>query len=57
VRDSGLVAAVAQLLYDEAALLDEWRLDETPHAYADILASFRDGGAWRERAFIACVAV
>jgi len=30
VRDSGLVAAVAQFLYDEAALLDEWRLDETP---------------------------
>jgi p-cumate 2,3-dioxygenase subunit beta len=28
VRDSGLVAAVAQFLYDEAALLDEWRLDE-----------------------------
>src|SRR5437879_12235744 len=27
-RDSGLVAAVAQFLYDEAALLDEWRLDE-----------------------------
>lgn len=28
VRDSRLVAAVAQFLYDEAALLDEWRLDE-----------------------------
>jgi p-cumate 2,3-dioxygenase subunit beta len=28
VRDSGLVTAVAQFLYDEAALLDEWRLDE-----------------------------
>ena len=28
VSDSGLVAAVAQFLYDEAALLDEWRLDE-----------------------------
>jgi p-cumate 2,3-dioxygenase subunit beta len=28
VRDSGLVAAVAQFLYDEAALLDEWRLNE-----------------------------
>src|SRR6516165_6664246 len=28
VRDCGLVAAVAQFLYDEAALLDEWRLDE-----------------------------
>ena len=28
VRDSELVAAVAQFLYDEAALLDEWRLDE-----------------------------
>jgi p-cumate 2,3-dioxygenase beta subunit len=28
VHDSGLVAAVAQFLYDEAALLDEWRLDE-----------------------------
>jgi p-cumate 2,3-dioxygenase beta subunit len=28
VRDSGLIAAVAQFLYDEAALLDEWRLDE-----------------------------
>ena len=28
VRDSELVTAVAQFLYDEAALLDEWRLDE-----------------------------
>jgi p-cumate 2,3-dioxygenase subunit beta len=28
VDDHGLVAAVAQFLYDEAALLDEWRLDE-----------------------------
>jgi p-cumate 2,3-dioxygenase beta subunit len=28
VRDGGLVVAVAQFLYDEAALLDEWRLDE-----------------------------
>jgi p-cumate 2,3-dioxygenase beta subunit len=28
VPDSGLVTAVAQFLYDEAALLDEWRLDE-----------------------------
>ena len=28
VRDSGLINAVAQFLYDEAALLDEWRLDE-----------------------------
>ena len=28
VRDSGRIAAVAQFLYDEAALLDEWRLDE-----------------------------
>jgi p-cumate 2,3-dioxygenase beta subunit len=28
VRDGGLVDAVAQFLYDEAALLDEWRLDE-----------------------------
>ena len=28
VRDSGLITAVAQFLYDEAALLDEWRLDE-----------------------------
>jgi p-cumate 2,3-dioxygenase beta subunit len=28
VRDGGLVAAVAQFLYDEAALLDEWRLDD-----------------------------
>jgi hypothetical protein len=28
VRDSGLVAAVAQFLYDEAALLDQWHLDE-----------------------------
>jgi p-cumate 2,3-dioxygenase beta subunit len=28
VRDSRLVAAVAQFLYDEAALLDEWRLDD-----------------------------
>ena len=28
VRDAELIAAVAQFLYDEAALLDEWRLDE-----------------------------
>jgi p-cumate 2,3-dioxygenase subunit beta len=28
VRDSELVTAVAQFLYDEATLLDEWRLDE-----------------------------
>jgi p-cumate 2,3-dioxygenase beta subunit len=28
VRDSGLVTSIAQFLYDEAALLDEWRLDE-----------------------------
>jgi len=28
VRDRGLITAVAQFLYDEAALLDEWRLDE-----------------------------
>ena len=28
VRDSRLVAVVTQFLYDEAALLDEWRLDE-----------------------------
>jgi p-cumate 2,3-dioxygenase beta subunit len=28
VRDHALVAAVAQFLYDEAALLDEWRLEE-----------------------------
>jgi p-cumate 2,3-dioxygenase subunit beta len=28
VRDSKLISAVTQFLYDEAALLDEWRLDE-----------------------------
>jgi p-cumate 2,3-dioxygenase beta subunit len=28
VRNGGLITAVAQFLYDEAALLDEWRLDE-----------------------------
>ena len=28
VRHSGLITAVAQFLYDEAALLHEWRLDE-----------------------------
>ena len=28
VRESRLITAVAQFLYDEAALLDEWRLDE-----------------------------
>jgi p-cumate 2,3-dioxygenase beta subunit len=28
VRDSELITAVTQFLYDEAALLDEWRLDE-----------------------------
>jgi p-cumate 2,3-dioxygenase beta subunit len=38
VRDCGLVAAVAQFLYDEAALLDEWRLDEW-------LALFHPGAA------------
>src|SRR5689334_6072785 len=27
VRDARLIAAVAQFLYDAAALLDEWRLD------------------------------
>jgi len=28
VRDGGLITAVAQFLYEEAALLDEWRLDD-----------------------------
>jgi p-cumate 2,3-dioxygenase subunit beta len=28
VRDPAVVGAVAQFLFDEAALLDEWRLDE-----------------------------
>jgi p-cumate 2,3-dioxygenase subunit beta len=28
VRDSSLVTAITQFLYDEAALFDEWRLDE-----------------------------
>jgi len=28
VRDSSLITAITQFLYDEAALLDEWRLDE-----------------------------
>src|SRR5690348_16453652 len=28
VRDGGRIAAVTQFLDDEAALLDEWRLDE-----------------------------
>jgi 3-phenylpropionate/cinnamic acid dioxygenase small subunit len=28
VRDRQIVDAVAEFLYDEAALLDEWRLDE-----------------------------
>jgi p-cumate 2,3-dioxygenase subunit beta len=28
VRDSALIAAVSQFLYDEATLLDEWRIDE-----------------------------
>ena len=28
VRDGGVITAVAQFLYDEAALLDEWQLDE-----------------------------
>jgi hypothetical protein len=38
VRDSGLITAVAQFLYDEAALLDGWRLDEW-------LALFHPGAA------------
>ena len=38
VLDGGLVTAVAQFLYDEAALLDEWRLDEW-------LALFHPGAA------------
>src|SRR3984957_11280435 len=47
VRDSGLVAAVAQFLYDEAALLDEWRLDERlalfhPQAAAEPIPTPRD---------------
>jgi p-cumate 2,3-dioxygenase beta subunit len=28
VRDSSLITAITQFLYDEASLLDEWRLDE-----------------------------
>jgi 3-phenylpropionate/cinnamic acid dioxygenase small subunit len=46
-RDSGLVAAVAQFLYDEAALLDEWRLEEWlslfhPEAAAYVIPSPED---------------
>ena len=47
VRDGRLVAAVAQFLYDEAALLDEWRLDEWlalfhPEAAAYLIPSPED---------------
>jgi 3-phenylpropionate/cinnamic acid dioxygenase small subunit len=47
VRDGGLIAAVAQFLYDEAALLDEWQLDEWlalfhPEAAAYLIPSPED---------------
>jgi p-cumate 2,3-dioxygenase beta subunit len=47
VRESELVAAVAQFLYDEAVLLDEWRLDEWlalfhPEAAAYLIPSPED---------------
>ena len=40
VRDSGLVTAVAQFLYDEAALLDEWRLDEWLALFHPVAANY-----------------
>jgi p-cumate 2,3-dioxygenase beta subunit len=47
VRGGGLITAVAQFLYDEAALLDEWRLDEWldlfhPEAAAYLIPSPED---------------
>jgi len=47
VRDCGLITAVAQFLSDEAALLDEWRLDEWlalfhPEAAHDLIPSPED---------------
>jgi len=47
VRDSELVTAISQFLYDEAALLDEWRLDEWlalfhPEAAAYLIPSPED---------------
>jgi p-cumate 2,3-dioxygenase subunit beta len=47
IRDSGLVTAVAQFLYDEASLLDEWRVDEWlalfhPEAAAYLIPSPED---------------
>jgi hypothetical protein len=56
VRDSGLVAAVAQFLY-EPLCSTSGGSTKRRSADADMLASCRDGGAWREGAFIACVAV
>ncbi|MBV8269297.1 MAG: hypothetical protein JO252_23490 [Planctomycetaceae bacterium] len=42
VRDGGLVAAVAQFLYDEAALLDEWLALFHPEAAAYLIPSPED---------------
>jgi p-cumate 2,3-dioxygenase beta subunit len=42
VRDSGLVTAVAQLLYDEAALLDEWLALFHPEAAKYLIPSPED---------------
>jgi p-cumate 2,3-dioxygenase subunit beta len=41
VNDRGLVAAVAQFLYDEAALLDEWRLDDWLDLFHPDAAEYR----------------
>jgi p-cumate 2,3-dioxygenase beta subunit len=40
VRDVELVTAVAQFLYDEAALLDEWRLDEWLALFHPVAAQY-----------------
>jgi 3-phenylpropionate/cinnamic acid dioxygenase small subunit len=42
VRDSGLVTAVAQFLYDEAALLDEWLALFHPEAAKYLIPSPED---------------
>jgi 3-phenylpropionate/cinnamic acid dioxygenase small subunit len=42
VRDGGLVTAVAQFLYDEAALLDEWLALFHPKAAEYVIPSPED---------------
>ena len=40
MRDGGLITAVAQFLFDEAALLDEWRLDEWLALFDPVAAKY-----------------